>query len=319
MNSKITSLLALSVLSIGITISQAQAYPVIDQIVPTSGLPIKVYPDHATPGVYWYIPQSIEPWSRDARYRSALSYKPGKYLTFVFRGQASVDPQILQQVAAGLHTDIRNLAPIAYDTSSNLVCQNVYVGTDVQWVFPGKIGNYLEVVPVSIRTATPNLIEEIHDLIQNGGLACTVDVTFKAVSTSYHLTMTADMNQIYTRFEAAAHAEGFWWEVDAHVLLQNLYREGIIKITKVEDPETAKTDLDKQLSAAWEEIAKNVAAAIFKPALQLPHGQLAGRGKAFSLRVDYVRSTERAHFMVDLNSRNITSKQSQISLRLAPQ
>ncbi len=297
----------------------AKAYPVIDQIVPTGGQPIKVYPDHQTPGVYWYIPQSIEPWKRDDQFKSQLSYKEGKYLTFIFRGQASVDPQMLDQVAKALNTTKHNLTPIAYDSSENLVCQNIYTGLNLTWLFPNKIGNYLEVVPVSIRTTDPDLMEEVNDLVTGNGLACTVDVTFKAVATGYHITMKADMNEVFTRFEAAAHAEYLWWEVDIHTLIQKLYQDGIIQFEKYQDPDYVNTTLDTQLAASWDEVTNQVIQLMFKPAPTLPSGGIAGRGKAWSLRVDYERNELHRNFVTELNARTVSKKTSQIGLRLAIQ
>lgn len=263
------------------------------------------------------MPESIEPWKRDNVYKSALYYKPGKVLTFVFRGQASVEQAMLKRVAKALNTDIANLTPIAYDTSDNLICQNVYVGKSIQWLFPSHIGNYLEVVPVSIRSEDASIVDELNDVIKNGGLACTVDVTFKAVSTAYRLKLTADMNIVYDRFEAAAHAEYIWWEVDLHTMIQNLIHEGVIHLEKIQDTTAPKTSLDEQVQAAFDDITKQIIVALFKPMLKLPEGQLAGRGRPWSLRVDYQHSAERQHYEATLDSDNISSKQSQISLRLA--
>lgn len=297
--------------------ASAVAYPVIDQIVPTGGQAIKVYPDHQTQGVYWYMPQSIEPWSKDDHFKSQLTYKKDQYLTFIFRGQASVEESILKKVAKALNTPISNLTPIAYDSSENLVCQNIYANENLTWLFPSKIGNYLEVVPVSIRTTDPNLMEEVNDLVSGNGLACTVDVTFKAVSTGYHLKMTGDMNEVYSRFEMSAHAEGIWWEVDLHTVLQDLYAKGIIQFEKYEDPDFAQTPLDKQIAASWDEVTKKVIEKMFAPAPKLPEGNTVGRGKAWSLRVDYQKSEVNKNYTVILNSRFVNKKTSQIGLRLA--
>lgn len=305
---------------VALMVWQAQAWPVIDKLVETGGEPIKVYPDQENNGSYWYIPQTIDPVTWDSRYKPALSYTRGKDLTFIFRGQASVDRPMLERVAKALNTDISKFTPIAYDTSNNVVCQNVYLGNDkVTWLYPGHIGNYLEYVPVSIRTTDGEIADEMYSLITSGGFACTVDVTFKAVSTAYKLQMTADMNQVFHRFEAGAHAEGFWWEVDIHTMIQNLYRDGIITFTKIEDVDAPKTSLDQQVQAVWDDVAKQITAMLFRPALKLPDGALAGRGKPWSLRLDYQESTERAHYQATLDSHNITSKSSQIALRLATQ
>lgn len=305
--------------ALAINAGSAAAYPVIDRVVPTGGQPIKVYPDHLVDGVFWYIPQSIEPWSRDNTFKSQLSYKKNKYLSFIFRGQASVERKMLEDVAKAIGTSVDNMTPIAYDSSENLVCQNIYTGLDVTWLFPPRIGNYLEVVPVSIRTTNPDLMEEINDLVTGNGLACTVDVTFKAVSTGYHVTMYANMNEVYERFEMGAHAEYWIWEVDIHAVVQKLISDGVIRIEKFEDPEFAQTPLDQQIAASYEEVTKQVLQLMFKPAPALPAGGIAGRGKAFSLRMDYQKSELHRTFQADLSSRYVSKKTSQIGLRLAVQ
>jgi len=295
-----------------------QAYPQIDQVVRTGGMPISVYHDHDNPNQYWYIPQSIEPWSRDGLYKSAL-YKTDKALTFVFRGQASVDEEQLQKVAAALGTSINNFSPIPYEYSKNVVCQDVYSSADVQWLFPPMIGNYMEVVPVSIRTTNRDLIDEIGSIITNGGLACTVQVGFKANATAYDITFTADMSRVYERFEVAAHAEGLWWEVDMHALIQSLVHEGVINIKVNQDQTLPQTEIDKQQLAAFDGIEAKITEILFTPELKLPDGDMAGRGKPWSLRADYRKSTETENFKAHIQSGDVIIKDSQVSIRLATQ
>jgi len=238
-------------------------------------------------------------------------------LTFVFRGQASADPDMLARAAKAIPTNVKNLTPIAYDYSRNLVCQSAYVGEKIQWIWPKMIGNYLEVVPVTIRTTDSQLADELAEFFEGNGLACTVEVGFKAVYTAYNLKMTADMNRIYDKFQAAAHAEGFWWEVDIAATLQSLKTDGIISFEIVQDASIPNTPLDKQVQAATDAVVKKVTEMMFTPALKLPDGDLVGRGKPWSLRASYARSEERAHWVVELNSKQIGVKDTQISLRLA--
>lgn len=296
----------------------ANAWPVIDQLVPVGGLPIRVYPDHANKKAYWYIPQSIEPWKRDEQFRSSL-FKSPTSLSFVFRGQASVEESMLRQVAEALGTTVKDLSPIAYEYSRNFVCQNIY-GDDpkLKWLFPKMIGNYLEIVPVSLRTTDPSLIEEIdYHLTQGGGLACTVEVGFKGVSTAYKLEVLADLNQIYNRFEAAAHGGGLWWEVDIRTLVQSLARDHTITFRSLEDASLPQSELDKKIQASMDEVVKQITSALFRPAMRLPEEPMAGRGKPWSLRVDYRRSSEHARWSATLDSDKVTLKDTQISLRMS--
>jgi hypothetical protein len=313
-----TFVLFLSTLTAILAGASAHAYPVIDEAVPVGGQPIAVYHDYTNPSVYWYIPQSIEPWKRDNKYRSSF-FSDSRKLSFVFRGQASVEDSMLDTVAKSLGTKRANLVPIAYDTSSNFVCQDFFMEQDhVLWKFPSMIGNYLEVVPVSIRTENASVIDELkYHLTTGGGLACTVEVTFKAVSTAYRLRVTGNYNKVYERFEAAAHGEGLWWEVDLHTMLETLRQDHVIEITSLEDVSLPQSELDKKIQAAADDILKSITSSMFTPALKLPTGEIAGRGKAWSLRADYQRSEENNHVDFTLNSNKVQSKSSQISLRLS--
>lgn len=296
---------------------QAQAYPVIDEAVPVGGHPIAVFRDEKNPKVFWYIPQSIEPWKRDNQHQSSLFHQ-GSTLSFIFRGQASVEDSMLIDVAKAIGTKPDNLMPITYDSSSNLVCQDIFVEEDrVSWKFPSMIGNYLEVVPVSIRTDNRAVVDELKYHLTHGGLACTVEVKFKGVTTGYRLKVVADFNKVYERFEAAAHAEGLWWEVDIHTMLERLRQERIITITSLEDETITQTELDKKIHAAADELLKAITTSMFNPALKLPQGNIANRGKAFSFRADYQRSQENNHVEFTLESNKVQLKSSQISLRLA--
>lgn len=310
-----SSLAAALLAATALTSQPAHALPVIDAIVQTGVDSVKVYPDHKVPGVYWYIPVSIEPWERDSTYKSVL-YRSNNALSFVFRGQASVDDDVLKRVAKALKIKTDNLAPIAYEYSRDLLCQDIFAG-GVHWSFPKKIGNYLEVVPVSLRTTDLSMLDEVEFLIRNGGLACTVEVGFKGVYTAYELNMTANFSQVYTRFETHAHAEGLWWEVDIRVLLEKLIRDGAIKITTYQDVTTPLTEGDKRVQAAMDEIMKKVTDMMFKIPLKLPDGDMVGRGKAWSLRSDFRRQQYDFNMELKLNSTHANIKDSQISLRLA--
>ena len=132
------------------------------------------------------------------------------------------------------------------------------------------------------------------------------------------LTMTADMNEVFTRFEAVASGAYYIFEADIHTMVQSLVHDGVIHLTKLEDVSAPKTPLDQQIQSAWDDITKQVIALMFKQELKLPDGALPeGHGLPFSLRADYQKSEEHKHFYVTLDSRNITSKATQISLRLA--
>jgi hypothetical protein len=312
--------IAISTLLILISGSLIVAFglPLIDKIANTGGASVKVYPDRDEPTKYWYIPVSVEPWSRDNKYKSQLYVSPNKTkLTFIFRGQASVDDDTLTNVAKALGVPKANLSPVAYDNTSNLVCQNVFVGGKVQWIWPTKIGGYLEVVPISLRTTDPQMVDELEQIINGGGLACTVDLQFRAVYTAYAFKMKADLNSVYDRFQAAAHAEGAWWEVDINTLLEKLEKEGVITFETLQDPSAPQTPLDDMVKSAVDDILRRVVAEMFTPALKLPTGDIVGRGKPWSLRVDYRHSEEHKHYTVIVKSEKVALKNSAIGIRMA--
>jgi hypothetical protein len=230
-----------------------------------------------------------------------------------------VDDEMLIRVAKALGTSMDNLTPVAYDYSKDFQCQNVY-GDDpgLKWIFPKMIGNYMEIVPVSIRATSPNLIAGLSVLLNSEqGLACQVEVGFKGVSTAYKLAFHAHLSQVYSRFEAAAHGEFLWFESDIHTLIESLIREKAIEIVLLEDTSIEQTDLDKKTHAAMDEIVKHITTEMFTPATKLPDGPMEGRGKAFSLRADYRRSTHKNDYSAILDSRKVQVKTTQISLRLS--
>ncbi len=301
----------------GVSIDSAQALPRVDAAVETGSVPVKVFPDHERDDVYWYIPISIDPWTRNSQYKSSL-YENDTVLSFVFRGQASVNKEMLEEVAENIGVPVGKLVPISYERSENLICQNFYADNpQTKWIFPSSIGNYLEVLPISFRTTDPQVKEEVSYHFNHGGLGCTVGVKFKAVSTAYKLKFTANMNDIYKRFESAAHAQGLWWEVDLHALTEKLRREKIIEIEAYQDDTLPDSEFKTQLKAAWDEVVSQITANLFTRTLKLPDGPMAGRGKAWSLRSDYRYSEEQNHYVAILQSKSVSLKESLISVRMA--
>ena len=154
-------------------------------------------------------------------------------------------------------------------------------------------------------------------LITGGGLGCTVDLQFRAVYTAYAFTMTADFDSAYDKFQAAAHAEGFWWEVDLNTMIEKLEKDGVIKFEKLEDASAPKTPLDDMVKAAVDDIIRRVVGEMFAPALKLPTGDIAGRGKPWSLRIDYKHSEEHKHYKVTVKAEQVSLKTSTIGIRMA--
>ena len=131
--------------------------------------------------------------------------------------------------------------------------------------------------------------------------------------------MTADLNTVYERFEANAHAEGFWWEADIHTLLESLRKEGVIKITSLEDTSLPQTELDKKIQASMDQVTTQIINLMFVQKLKLPTEPIVGRGKPWSIRADYRRSEENSHYHTVLQADKVQIKDSQIGIRMALQ
>jgi hypothetical protein len=297
--------------------STALAYPAIDQPVSTGGLPVAVYRDFSRSDIYWYLPTSIEPWTRDSRYRSSL-YDQDGVLSFIFRGQASVDERTLGELATFLHVPPSGLIAVPYEDSKNFVCQNIFIESDhVSWTFPKMIGNFQEVLPISIRTKNPKIIGELRSHLKSGGLACTVEVSFKAISSAYRLEVHANLNRIYDGFRAAGHVSGFWWSADLSAALEKLKEDHAIEISSLEDSSLTPSELDTQIKAAMDDLLKTITTALFTPALKLPEGDVNGRGSAWRLRGDYRHTTENQDMRLFLDANKTQFRNTQISVRLA--
>ena len=295
----------------------AEAYPSIEQPIASHGLPVTVYRDFSHNDIYWYIPASIEPWTRDARYRSSL-YDQDGVLSFIFRGQASVDERVLNELAASLHVSPANLVAVPYEDSKNLVCQNIFMDSDhVSWTLPKMIGNFQEVLPISIRTKNPKILNELRSHLRGRGLACTVEVSFKVVAPSYRFEVHADLNRIYDILRAAGHISGIWWTVDLSATLEKLREDHLIEISSLEDASITQTEFDGKLKSAMDDFLKTITTALFTPALKLPEGDISGRGSAWRLRGDFHHTAENQDMHVLLEAHRVQNRNTQISVRLA--
>ncbi len=316
MQSKIRILFSVGLVFASLGAHTARALPLMDRPVPTGAEPVKVFPDDRTPGIYWYVPLSIDPWSRDSRYRSSL-YETDDVLSFVFRGQASVDEGILRRVAAGVGTSIDQMVPISYESSRDLICQNFFADDPrVTWIMPKAIGNYLEIVPISLRATGRELVQEIGSQIRSGGLNCAVGVAFKGVSTAYRVEMHADLNRVYDRLETLYGGKFLWWQSEIRALVESLHREGTITIQTLEDATLPPTELARKVQASMEKVTQVIIEQMFVPELKLPNEPMAGRGRAFGMNADYRRSAEKARFSAILQADQVQLRESQLAIRM---
>lgn len=297
----------------------AFSYPLIDRATQTGALKVQVFPDNLINGVYWYVPTSIEPLVVNGEPLSEL-YSSHDELAFMFRGQASVDESTLSELAQNLGVPRSNLKPIFYNNNRVSACvTELFDEKEVRWMIPKQMGNYMEILPFGVRTKNRELIPLLTHYFNGKGLSCVYEYEFSAAYTSYKVHVEMDLNRIYTRFQSQAHAEGLWWEVDLKVLLEQMRREGLLKITQYQDTSSPETKLDEQIRAAFDDLLKKVIAMIFVPAIKIQDGEMVGRGRPWSLRVDYRRQSEYNHFVFDLESQAVQQKTSTIGVRLGLQ
>lgn len=312
---KITNIITILMGSL-LLASQGFSYPLIDRATKTGSLKIQVFPDNLVGGVYWYVPTSIEPVIENGESMSEL-YQSHDELVFMFRGQASVDESILSELAQNLGVPRANLKPIFYNTNKVSACvTDLFEEGEVRWMVPKQMGNYMEILPFGVRTKNRDLIPLLENYFKGKGLACVYEYEFNAAYTSYKVHVDLDLNRIYTRFQSQAHAEGLWWEVDIKVLLEQMRREGLLKIVQYQDTSAPETKLDEQVRAAFDDILKKVVTMIFVPAIKIQDGEMVGRGRPWSLRLDYRKQEEYNHFTFDLESQAVQKKISTIGVRL---
>jgi hypothetical protein len=305
----------LSIISFFI-VGQSFAYPLIDRATKTGELKIQVFPDNLVGGLFWYVPTSIEPVVDNGVPMSEL-YQSRDELLFMFPGQASVDESILSALAQNLGVPRSNLKPIFYNSNKMAVCAtDLFDESDVKWMAPERMGNYMEILPFGLRTRNKELIPLFANYFSGKGLGCIYEYEFSAAYTAYKVHVELDLNRIYTRFQSQSHAEGLWWEADIKLLLERLRREGYLRVTQYQDPTASETKLDEQVRAAFDDIIKKVVTMIFTPAVKLQDGEMAGRGKPWSLRMDYRQQAENNHFAFDLESQSVQKKVSTIGVRL---
>lgn len=295
---------------------QANAYPLVDRATKTGNLKIQVFPDNLIGGLYWYVPTSVEPVLENGNPMSEL-YVNDSELMFMFRGQASVDENILNELANNLNVPRSNIKPIFYNTNKISACAtDMFDADEVKWMVPKQMGNYMEILPFGARSKNKDIIPILADYFRGRGLGCVYEYEFSAAYTAYKVHVELDLNRIYTRFQEEAHAEGLWWEVDVKAFMERMQREGYMKITQYQDPTSPDTKLDEQIRAAFDDVLKKVVSIVFTPALKIHDENIVGRGRPWSLRVDYRRQEENNHFNFDLESQSVQKKTSTIGVRL---
>jgi hypothetical protein len=293
------------------------AYPLIDKATKTGDNKLQVFPDNFVGGLYWYVPTSVEPLVENGKPMSEL-YVGSNELMFMFRGQASVSEELLNEVAQSLGVPRSNLKPIFYDENKMTACStSMFEPNEVKWMVPQQLGNFMEIVPFGARTRNKELIPVLAEYFNGTGLACLYEYKFSGAYTAFKVHVELDLNRIYTRIQNEAHAEGLWWEVDLKSFMERLKREGLLTITQYQDSTTTSpTVIDEKIKASFDDVLTKVITMIFTPATKLHDEDMVGRGKPWSLRSDYRRQEENNHFVFDLESQAVQKRTSQIAIRL---
>ena len=230
----------------------------------------------------------------------------------------SVDDEMLANVARSNHISLSKFTPMVIDYSKDFICEDFFTDDpNVTCKVPSKIGNDLELVPISIRIKSDKtIIDEVYDHLKNAGLACTLSVGFKAYSTDYKAHYLVDLNQIYSRFETSAHPEDPFFEADIRRTLQSMQQSGAFDFHLDEDTHISQAVIDQKMEAAFEDLENEIIQLIFISEQKLPKGGLSERGKTFRLRTDYVRSEHNVHYPVNLSSGNVKEIDTPMTIQL---
>lgn len=158
----------------------AHAYPQLNREVQVGELPLKVYRDHADPSLYWYLPTTIEPFTAYPNQASTL-YRRKSVLTFLYRGQVNVTEGTLRLAASVLGTTPDHLRAAPMNSAQDFACDDFHTDDPALTLeYPNMLGNFGEIIPVSLRTTDSSLIKKLGDLIEHEGLICHLNVGFKA-------------------------------------------------------------------------------------------------------------------------------------------
>lgn len=296
--------------------TQANAYPLLDKGTKTGDKKLQVFPDNFVDGLFWYVPTSVEPLVENGVPVSELHIGANE-LMFMFRGQASVSENLLGEVAKNLGVPRSNLKPIFYDENKMTACAtSLFDADEVKWMVPQQLGNFMEIVPFGARTRNKELIPVLDEYFRGQGLACLYEYKFSGAYTAFKVHVELDLNRIYTRFQSEAHAEGIWWEVDLKAFMERLEREGYLKITQYQDTSVPDAKLDEKIRASFDDVMAKVISMVFTPTLRLHDEDIVGRGRPWSLRMDYRSQVENNHFVFDLESQGVQKRTSTIAIRL---
>jgi hypothetical protein len=296
--------------------TQANAYPLADRPANVGNIDIQVFPDNLVGGLYWYVPTSVEPLMKNGVPQSWLDATEDE-LVFMFRGIPSVDENTLNDLAKNLGIQRSNLKPIFYNSNKISACaSDLYDPTEVKWMIPKQMGNFMEILSIGARTKDKLLIQSLNRHFSGTGLSCVYEYDFSAAYTAYKVHVEIDLNRIYSRIQNEAHAEGMWWEVDLKSFMERMQREGHLTIVQYQDSTSPDTKLDDQIRASFDDVLTKVIGMIFTPAIKIHDEDMVGRGRPWSLRQDYRSQAEYNHFTFDLESQAVQKKASTISVRL---
>ena len=301
----------------------AHAMPAFDHPVgDNDGSEVLMYFD-ADPSqkVIWYAPKAILPLTTGSLKSTVVRTK--KSLLISYRGQPSISQESMDQILDKYKVSAYTLVPMPMESVGKLECCDMHSdNVKVQSIFPPKIGAFNEIVPISVRYDALNAdgLEELDALqgaIEGSGLTCFSSISHRGTATAYKLVLSANLSQVFSQFEADAHASGLWWEADIHTKLMSMNGTSGFTLTDISDPAAPKAASRDDLISAADKIVSMVQGQIFSPATDWkPDPTTVNSGKAFRLKADYQRNSTNKSYSVNIESSSVRVQDSTIAVIL---
>ena len=306
--------------------AQAQAYPLLSTFAESSNGRVLFYQDHTNASKYWYFSNVIDPVENLDGSVSIPVVRPHS-LYFAYSGQAQVRKSDLVEFAESKGIKLTDLAPMPFQKTELTGC----FGTDAAKLsiqIPPRVGSFLEHLPVTVSSRDPETVDVVAEALKNGsGVNCFASVLYKVAADVHSIKYEVAMNDVFNQLEVGTYARYWIWEADLKTNLKNYARNGLIKVTEfkdgdynqpqVLDPKDGKQSTEDMFMTVFDLVIKQLLNRVTKipqdAGLPAP-----GKGALFSLRANYVRSTEQFGFHGEYKLQGTRDHESLIQIRVAP-
>jgi hypothetical protein len=262
---------------------------------------IQVFPDHADPNQFWYLPGPVslarDPQTREARLL-LLEYRPaavaagahgGGFLMFTVNLEPDphLEERLLARVAA-LSPGEPKLSAVEFDDGTvQCVALNVQGGSGT----PAPAGTF-QAVETIFGSSVPSLYGDnaaafdltlseggvtiLHDALQHGTTPVGViyNLKFTGMRPALDVKITTNYKRIFDQFSASLSGRYYFLQATIEAGFEKLRQDGVIKIEVTNF--TGQPDYDQKAQWALDFFRDKLIADWFEPTL-LP-GQFAGGG-----------------------------------------